>query len=132
MQNEQRLKIIGVREAVDVKQQAQDLKFLIKQGLDWEEFARSAIADGVAPIIYYNLKKQGLLHLLPQDTQEIITNRYLSCQAHTYWVDRILKKIFEGCREGSPTFSGIVDMSPQDYAAARQAYRGAGGARNQF
>ena len=48
------------------------------------------------------------------------------------WCIPILKRIHALCQDGDPGCESVVDMTPQEYAAARDQYRKSGGSKNQF
>ena len=48
------------------------------------------------------------------------------------WCIPILMKIFDDCREGQDLSADAIDMTPEEYAAARGNYRSSGKPKNEF
>ncbi len=48
------------------------------------------------------------------------------------WCIPILKKIFDHCQNENADIENIVDMTPEQYAQARQNYRQSSQPKNQF
>ena len=48
------------------------------------------------------------------------------------WCIPILKRIYEACRNDAAKVDQVVEMTPEQYAAARDAYRKSGQPKNEF
>ena len=82
--------------AEELQRIAQELS---RPDLDWNDVAAAACAHGVAPLIYHNLHRSGVIRLVPPRAMETLRNSYYGNAARNSLLYDELRNVLNGFRD---------------------------------
>ncbi len=97
-----------------------------KDPIDWTYLVETAHREGVAALLYYNLRRYGLGHLLPDNVKSGLTDSYHRRVKTTLESIAVLRKVFRGLQEAGIDFLVFKGIALGECVYPHTALRGAG------
>ncbi|MBP9020746.1 MAG: nucleotidyltransferase family protein [Syntrophobacterales bacterium] len=97
-----------------------------KDPIDWDYLVETAHREGVAALLYYNVRRYGLGHLLPDNVKSGLTDSYHRRVKTTLESIAVLRKVFRGLQEAGIDFLVFKGIALGECVYPQTALRGAG------
>ena len=114
--NENRLIVICARTRI-AGSQLDELKYFVSRPLDWDRIVESALSQGIAPLLYHNLKNIPETHCIPQRVMAELKKNYYDNIARNMYLYAELARIVKAFHD-----KGISTILLKGAALAKFVY----------